>query len=63
MTKNDYFYSFMDKCGKKLGEKRFKKFKLELIDVFQEKWDKYINSKNPDAIVDYAIKRISKTKE
>lgn len=36
MTKNDYFYSFMDKCGKKLGEKRFKRFKLELIDVFKK---------------------------
>lgn len=58
MNKNDYFYDFFDKCQEKLGEKKFKKYKLELIDVFQQNWEKYINSKNPDTIVEFAIDKV-----
>ena len=45
MNKNDYFYDFFNKCQKETGEKKFKKYKLELIDVFSEKLGKILKFK------------------
>ncbi|MFA5625800.1 MAG: hypothetical protein WC966_12250 [Bradymonadales bacterium] len=58
LTKNEYFYDYFDKCEKRLGEKRFKKHKLELIDVFQSNWNEYLKSKSPDDLVEYATSKV-----
>ena len=63
MTKNDYFYDFFDKCQKKLGDKRFKTYKLGLIDIFQQNWETYLNSKDPNVLIEYAIDSVSKNIE
>lgn len=63
ITKNDYFYDYFNKCKKKLGDKKFKKYKLELIDVFQKNWEKYLKSKDPYAIVEFAIERVKNNKQ
>lgn len=57
MTKNDYFDEYFAKCEKKLGERKFKKQKFKLIDIFQNNWEKYLKSKNPDDLVKYAISK------
>ena len=56
--KNDYFYDYFNKCEKKLGDKKFKKYKLELIDVFQKNWERYLNSEEPDILISYAIDKV-----